>query len=125
MKKKVNFILSVLFGLLFLNSGLNKFLNYMPAPDDMPEAAGQLMYAFANSGWLFPLIAIVEILGGILYVLPRFRPLGAVIIFPILIGILLFHLVQAPSGILIPFLLLVINSWIMVENREKYLPMIS
>ena len=38
MKKKILFVLSLLFGLMFINAGLNKFLNYMPPPEDMPEA---------------------------------------------------------------------------------------
>lgn len=39
MKKKILFIVCLLFGLMFINAGLNKFFNYMPVPKDMPENA--------------------------------------------------------------------------------------
>ncbi len=32
MKNKILFVVSLLFGLLFINAGLNKFFNYMPVP---------------------------------------------------------------------------------------------
>jgi uncharacterized membrane protein YphA (DoxX/SURF4 family) len=36
-KGKITFLLCLLFGLMFINAGLNKFFNYMPVPDHMPE----------------------------------------------------------------------------------------
>lgn len=76
MKKKILFILCLLFGLMFINAGLNKFFNYMPAPDDIPENMIQLMGAIDQFGWLMPLIGLVEVLGGILIILPKTRALG-------------------------------------------------
>jgi len=38
MKKKALNVLSAIFGILLINGGLNKFLNYMPIPPDLPEA---------------------------------------------------------------------------------------
>jgi len=37
MKKKILFVLSLLFGLMFINSGLNKFFNYLPSPKTCPK----------------------------------------------------------------------------------------
>lgn len=125
MKKKILFGVSLLFGLVFINAGLNKFFNYMPVPEDMPENMMNVMTAFITIGWLMPLIAIAEIVGGILFITNKFRALGAIIIFPILIGILLTHILIAPSGLPIALVLLGIELWVVVENREKYLPMIK
>ena len=125
MKNKILFVLSLLFGLMFINSGLNKFLNYMPMPKDMPENMLKVMNAFMEIGWLMPLVAIAEIVGGILIIIPKYRALGAIIIFPVMIGIILTHIVNAPSGLPIAVVLLVINLWVIIENRQKYLPMIK
>jgi len=92
MKSKILFIISVLFGLLFINSGLNKFFNYMPLPEDMSAEMLELFNAFTTIGWLMPLIAIVEIIAGILVMFKPTRALGAIMLFPILVGILLLHL---------------------------------
>lgn len=124
-KKKILFVISLLFGLMFINARLNKFLNYIPVPDDMPEAMVKLTEALMSISWLMPLVAVVEIVGGILFIIPKFRALGAVVIFPIMVGILLTHTINEPSGFPMALVLLLINLWVIFENREKYLPMIK
>lgn len=125
MKKKILLVVGILFGLMFINSGLNKFLNYMPVPDDLPAEMVKLMTAFMTIGWLMPLVAIVEIIGGALFMIPKYRALGAIVILPIMVGIVLTHIFNAPSGLPIAIVLLVINVWVIIENRAKYLPMIK
>jgi uncharacterized membrane protein YphA (DoxX/SURF4 family) len=125
MKKKILFVVSLLFGLMFINSGLNKFFNYMPMPKDMSENMMKLMTALMDIGWLMPLIAVAEIIGGVLFITNKFRALGAIIIFPVLIGILLTHILIAPSGLPVALVLFGIELWVIIENREKYLPMIK
>ena len=125
MKNKILFGISLLFGLIFINAGLNKFFNYMPVPDDLPENMLKVMEAFMTIGWLMPLVAVVEIIGGILFIIPKTRALGALVIFPIIVGILLTHIVNAPSGLPIAIVLLLINLWVLYENREKYFPIIK
>lgn len=125
MKQKILFVICILFGLMFINSGLNKFFNYMPMPEKMPEKMMLFMKAFVEIGWLMPLIAVAEIIGGGLVMIKKYRALGAIIIFPILIGILLTHIFVAPSGLPIAIILLAIEIWIIIENIGKYLPMIK
>ena len=125
MKKKILFIVSLLFGLMFINAGLNKIFNYIPVPDDLPENMVNLMKALMAISWLMPLIAVVEIIGGVLFITNRFRALGALITFPIMIGIVLTHVINAQSGLPLVFCLLAINLWVMFENREKYMPLVK
>jgi uncharacterized membrane protein YphA (DoxX/SURF4 family) len=125
MKSKILFVICLLFGLMFINSGLNKFFNYMPAPKDLPADLLTVMGAFMTISWLMPLVAIAEIVGGLLFIFPKTRALGAIIIFPVMIGVLLTHIYYAPSGLPIPLVLFVILIWVMIENRRKYLPLIS
>ena len=124
MKNKILFIVSLLFGLMFINSGLNKIFNYLPVPDDMPEPMMKMFTGMMAITWLIPLIAVAEIIGGVLFIIPKTRALGAIIIFPIMVGIILTHIMVAPSGLPIAVILLAIHIWVIVENREKYLPMI-
>lgn len=123
MKKKILFIACLLFGLMFINAGLNKFLNYMPVPKDMPPNAMAMFGAIMQIKWLMPLIGIAEIIGGILVIIPRFRALGAVIIFPVMVGILL-TVISLSSGIPMVLVLWAVLIWVLFENREKYFPMI-
>lgn len=124
MKKKIIFVISLLFGLMFINSGLNKLFHYMPVPDNLPENMMKAMQAFMAIGWLLPLIAAAEIIGGALFITNKYRALGAIIILPVTTGVLLTHITVAPSGLPVALVLLAINIWIIIENREKYLPMV-
>ena len=124
MKNKILFIVCLLFGLMFINAGLNKFLNYMPIPEDMPEDMMKLFGAFMTIGWLMPLVGFAEIVGGILFIIPKTRALGAVVIFPVMVGIMLTNLAE-PSGLYIALPLFAVNLWVIYENRHKYAPIIT
>lgn len=123
MKQKVLNIVSALFGLLLLNGGLNKFFNYMPVPEDMAEEMIKDFTAFIEIVWLMPLIAVAEIVAGILIIFPKTRAFGAVVIFPVAVGILLTHIFVDPSGLIMALVIWAILLWIMYENREKYKPL--
>lgn len=125
MKKKVLNVLSVLFGLLLLNGGLSKFFNYMPVPEDLPQPLINDNIAFMEIEWLMPLVGFAEILGGILIIFQKTRALGALVVFPVMIGVLLTHIFVAPSGLPIVFVIWVILGWIILDNRVKYLHLLK
>lgn len=124
MKSKILFILCLLTGLMFINAGLDKFFHYMPMPKEMPEKMVKAGKAFMEIGWLMPLVGAAEILGGLLLIFGRTRALGAIIIVPVLTGILLANISMAPSGLPIVLALIAIILWVIIDNREKYLHMI-
>lgn len=120
MKKKILFVLAILFGLMFVNAGLNKFFNYMPMPENMPEETANDFQAMMEIIWLIPLIAVAEIVGGILIAIPRTRALGALVILPVMVGILLTHILVGPDGLVMTLVLTAILGWILYENKDKY-----
>ncbi|WP_298224971.1 DoxX family protein [Flavobacterium sp.] len=123
MKSKVLFVFSLLFGLMFINAGLDKFFHYMPIPENMPEKMTKAMQAFIEIGWLMPLVGAAELLGGILVIFPKTRALGALIIFPVMVGIFLTNTVTDTSGLPIALLFSAVLIWILYENRAKYAPL--
>lgn len=124
MKSKILMVVSALFGLFMINAGLNKFFNYMPVPDNMPEPVVKDGMAMMEIEWLMPLIAVAEIVGGLLIIIPKMRALGALVLFPVMVGILLTHIFVAPDGLPIALLIWAIFLWIMFENKEKYLGLV-
>lgn len=124
MRKKILLVVSVLFGLMMINSGLNKFFHYMPMPENLPAPMLQGMTALMQIKWLLPLAGIIEIAAGILFMIPRYRALGAVIILPVMVGIVLFNIVQAPQNIPIALLLFGVNVWAIAEDWKRYLPIV-
>lgn len=125
MKKIILQILSALFGIMFVNSGLNKFFQYMPMPESMPESMMKATAAMMEINWLIPLVGVGEILGGILFIFSRTRALGAVVIFPVMIGIVLTHLFISAMGLPIALVLFAVNLWVIFENWSRYLPMVQ
>lgn len=118
-------IISGLLGLLFLNGGLNKFFNYMPAPENLPEPLAKDTAALMEIIWLMPLIGVAEILGGLLILFPKTRALGVLVLFPVMVGILLTHIFVAPEGMPIALVMWVILLWIIYENKQKYINLLD
>jgi uncharacterized membrane protein YphA (DoxX/SURF4 family) len=124
MKQKILFVLSLLFGLMFINAGLNKIFNYIPMPENQPAESAKDFEALMEIVWLMPLLAVAEIVGGLLFIFPRTRALGAIVIFPMMVGILLTHILVDSSTLPVALILAAILGWVIYENREKYMPMI-
>ncbi len=89
-------ILRVLLGLVFVVFGLNGFLHFLPMPPMEGEAAS-FMGALAATGYMFPLIKGTEVVAGALILSGRALPLGLVLLAPVLVNILAFHLVLTPG----------------------------
>ena len=129
MKQKINLILSILFGGLLANTGLNKLLpkdlKYMPKPE-MLDAAKATMRALVESGWIWEMVGISQIIGGVLLMIPRFRALASIILLPVNIGIFLFHAIQdAPERMPMSIMILAINIWFIYDCRRKYKPLFN
>jgi putative oxidoreductase len=125
MKNKILTVLSAIFGLLLINGGLDKFLHYMPTPEDLNPELIKDFEALAEISWLMPLIALTELVGGALLIFLRTRALGALIVLPVMAGVLLTHVFVDPSQIIVAIVIWAILLWILYDNREKYLPIIK
>ena len=117
----IKLIICFLFGLMFINAGLNKFLNYMPMEKPTPEQM-ELFAAFEKIFWLMPLVGAVEIVSGLLFIFPKTRALGAIVILPVMVGIVIhvFTMDKSPMGMSIAGVLFLINLWMIIDNKEKY-----
>ena len=87
-----------LIGLMFVVFGLNGFLHFIPQPPPPAGLAGQFLGALAGSHYFVPIFAL-QLTAGLLFLLNRYVPLALTIIAPVIVNILLFHALMAPSGI--------------------------
>ena len=125
MKLKLFHLLSGILSLLLLFSGFNKLFQFVPVPPNLPVELVKDNVALEEIAWLMPLVAIVEITSAVLILFPRLRALGALEIFPIMVGVLLTHLTVAPEGLIMVLALWAILLWIIWENRERYMGLIK
>ena len=117
-------ILCVLFGLMFISSGLDNFLHFLPTP---PMSTEELKIWEAMEGlvWLLPLISIIQVLGGLLFLFAKTRALGAIVILIMTLPIVFHNAVFMPEGLIITGPLFLINVWMIGENWGKYKPMFT
>ena len=116
---KAQLIIRILFGLILVIFGSNKFLHFMPMPP-MPEAAGAFMGALVDSGYLMTLVALVEIVAGVSILINKYKTLALVILLPVILNAFLFHLFLDLSGIVGSAVALMMNLFLMYANKESY-----
>src|ERR1044071_10483113 len=93
----VTLIARILLGLMFLVLGLNGFLNFLSMGPPPTGLAGQFMGALFQSHYYW-VIAALQIAGGVLLLVNRYVPLGLVLLGPIILNILLYHIFLNPAG---------------------------
>ena len=105
-------------GAIFLVMGLNGFLNFIPLPPP-GGVAGQFMGALYVSHYLWVIFAF-QVIGGLLLLVNRYIPLAAAVLAPVIVNILTFHVLMAPSGL--PLALFVAALWvaIFIEVRPAF-----
>ena len=111
-------VVFVLFGLMFINAGLDKFFHYMPMRP-MEGEMKKIFDAINTLKWIIPLAGFVELIAGILVLFSKTRTLGALMIFPVLIGILCHNATFMPEGLAIAGILFLINIWMIADNWTK------
>jgi putative oxidoreductase len=115
-------IARILLGLVFVFFGLNAFFNFLHAPMP-PGLAGQFTGAlFASHFYVVPFG--FQILGGLLMLVGRYVSLGLVILAPILVNILTFHLTMAP-GILPGLVCTLLWFVVFAAHRESFRGILS
>ena len=94
----------ILLGLVFFVFGLNGFLHFMPNPPP-PPAAADFFGALIKTGYMFTLIFSPQVLGGALLLINVAIPFALVLLAPLVVNIIFFHLYLAPQ--LLPMALVV------------------
>jgi len=116
----------LLLGLLFLVTGLNGFLNFLPQPrTPMPEGAMAFAGAMMQTGYLFPLVGGTQLVAGLLLLVNRFVPLALALLAPVVVNILAFHLFLAPEGLGLAVLVLALEAGLAWSYRRAYRPMLA
>lgn len=90
-------IARLLLGLIFVVFGLNAFLQFIPMGPPPTGLAGQFIGALFQSHYLW-VVAVLQIVGGVLLLVNRYVPLGLLILGPVIFNILLYHLLLNPVG---------------------------
>jgi uncharacterized membrane protein YphA (DoxX/SURF4 family) len=117
-------IARVLLGLVFFVFGLNGFLHFMPNPPPTP-AAGAFFGALLATHYMFFLIFGAQVFGGALLLVGIAVPFALVILAPVIVNIVFFHIFLSPA--LLPMALVVsaLEAFLAWHYREAFAPLFS
>ena len=124
MKSKIDLIARLILGVILLIFGLNTFFPFMPMPE-LPECAGKLLGAFAESGYIFPMIGVVKIVVGVLLLINRYVALALLLLAPFSVNVILYHLVLDPKGIAAALIVAALNIYLLFAYKKKYDPVLK
>ncbi len=102
-------IAGVLLGLLFIMSSVVVLFNLKAMPP-LPEGtpAAMFMGALGPTGYM-TFVKVLELIGGILVAIPRTRNFGLLVLGPILVNILAFHLfILKGAGLFNPMIIVIV-----------------
>ena len=100
MKRFVAPALRLLLGLFFVATSVAGMFQLMPAPTNYPPAALAFAGALVGSGYMIVAVWTVQLVSGVALLLDRWTPLFLVILAPITVNIMLFHLFLTPRAML-------------------------
>ena len=101
-------IARILLGLVLTVFGANGFLHFIPMGGPPPGNAGQFLGALIASREFY-VVAGLQLVGGLLLLTGRYTPLALVLLGPVIVNILLYHLLMEPKGL--PIALVVTVLW--------------
>ncbi|MEZ5429584.1 MAG: hypothetical protein R3F31_00065 [Verrucomicrobiales bacterium] len=118
-----------LLGLLFSAGGLMFLLNLIPAQPAPPEGSPTALFmgALVPTGYL-TFVKVFEVLGGVLVAIPRTRNFGLLVLGPIILNILAFHLfITGGVGLFNPLLIVIclLALFLLWSGRKAFLGLLN
>jgi putative oxidoreductase len=117
--KILTLIARLLLGLIFVVLGLNGFLNFLSMGPMPSGLAGQFIGALALSHY-FWVVAALQVAGGALLLVNRFVPLGLVLLGPVIVNIILYHVFLNPTGIALALVVTVLWLIVFYAHRQNF-----
>lgn len=121
--EKVVFTTRVLLALPFLVFGLNHYLQFMPEPEH-PAAAAAYLTALSEAQYVWPIEKVTEVTCGALLLLGQWVPLALVLLAPILVNIVGYHVLLDPGIQGLGLALVLAACWVVqvMANMRHYRP---
>jgi hypothetical protein len=118
----------VLLALLFLVGAANGFAWMITGHDLIhpPTSDAGLRFegALRDSGFLWPLMKTIDLVAGLMLLFNRAPALALLMLLPIIVVIVLFHVVLNPGGLPIAAVMTVLTAMLVFAYRDRYAPLL-
>ena len=112
-------IVRIALAILLIIFGANKFLHFIPLPP-MVGPAADFMNSLGATGYIFPIVGIIEVFVGVMLLLRKWIPFVLIVLAPISLNIVLFHLFLDIPGVGAALLVAVLNATLIYKNWRSY-----
>ena len=119
MNSKFTKIVRILLGIMLVVFGANKFLHFIPM-EPPTGAAGDFMNSLGATGYIFPIVGVLEVVIGIMLLLKKWVAFALILLAPIAVNILLFHLFLDIPGVAIALLVAIFNAILIYKHWQQY-----
>ncbi len=117
-------ILRIILGLGLIFFGLSKLIqfNFMPTHIYTGDAA-VFIDSLSNTGYILKFIGIIEIFIGLLLIFNKWVPFALILLAPISLNILMFHLFMDTPGLIVAIVIIVLNIMLIYKHWKTYRPL--
>ena len=117
-------IVRIALGLALVIFGANMIYHFIPMDQpDTNTAAGKFMNSLGATGYIFPVVGFLEVIIGAMLLLKKWVAFALILLAPISINILLFHLFLDIPGLSIAVLIVVFNAVLIFKHWQQYKPL--
>lgn len=115
-------IVRLVLGLALVVFGANMIFHFLPmeAPSG---SAGEFMNSLGATGYIFPVVGFLEIIIGMMLLLKKWVAFALILLVPISLNILLFHLFLDIPGLSIALVIVIFNGILIYKHWQQYKPL--
>ena len=122
MNSQFTLLVRIALGILLVVFGSNNFLHFIPLPPPTDSAA-DFMNSLGATGYIFPVVGILEVIIGAMLLIKKWVAFALILLAPISINILLFHLFLDIPGVSAALLVVVLNTIMIYKHWKQYIPL--
>ncbi len=109
-------------GLIFFGVGKLVHLNFLPTPT-FSEDATTFMNSLSKTGYVLKVVGVFEIFIGLLLVFNKWVSFALLLLAPITINVLLFHLFLDSPGLILALVVVTLNAVLIYKHWKVYRPL--
>jgi len=117
-------IARTILGLIFFVFGLNGFLHFIPNPPP-PPAVGAFIGALSATGYILKLVFGTQVIGGALLLTGVAVPFALVILAPIIVNIVAFHIYLSPDLLPVALIVAALELFLAWYYRAAFAPLFN
>jgi putative oxidoreductase len=117
-------IVRIALGLALVVFGANMIYPFIPMDQpDVGTSARNFMDSLGATGYIFPVVGFFEVIIGIMLLLKKWVAFALILLAPITINILLFHLFLDIPGLSIALVIVIFNAILIFKHWQQYKPL--